>query len=184
MYDYYRITQGWPPEEVDRQVLNKYSANLTNFSTFDPTSIMQYAVPDELTAGDFAIGWNTVLSATDKQFIGIMYPKAEKEENELLFGQVLEAAIAQHGEEDHYHFRIDHPASLRCAIETRGNTDVVMALYGPDAPTRLIASDDDSGQDYNARIVRALPQGRYFVRVRHYHSWGTGSYSIRLQVVS
>ena len=33
--------------------------------TFDPTSIMEYAIPDSLTIGSYSIGWNTELSAPD-----------------------------------------------------------------------------------------------------------------------
>jgi hypothetical protein len=43
----------------------------------DPKSIMQYPVSNELTTGDFEIGWNTELSEMDKNFIAEMYPKEE-----------------------------------------------------------------------------------------------------------
>jgi len=38
-------------------------------------------------------------------------------------------------------------------IETGGETDLVMRLYGPDSQTLLIAEDDDSGQGYNPKIT-------------------------------
>lgn len=180
VYRYYQITQGWTREEVDRQVFGRYSTDITNFSTYDPLSIMHYSVPNELTEGDFEIGWNRILSPVDKEFIASMYPRTEAEEPELIPGRVLEAAIGKHGEEDRYRFSVDAFFGRRCTIETRGFTDVVMALYGPNDRTRLIASDDDSGKGYNARISRYLTRGDYFVRVRHYSSWATGSYAIRL----
>ena len=60
-----------------------------------------------------------------------------------------------------------------------------MNLYGPDSKTSLIASDDDSGVDLNARIVAGLVPGRYYVQVRHYDSdttaGGTGSYTVKVR---
>jgi hypothetical protein len=56
-----------------------------------------------------------------------------------------------------------------------------MALYGPDNRTTLIADDDDSGTDRNAKIVANLMPGLYFVQVRHYNSiGGTGVYGIKV----
>jgi serralysin len=46
-----------------------------NFTKFDIESIMLYAIPNELTVGDFEVGWNTILSATDKEFMRQNYPK-------------------------------------------------------------------------------------------------------------
>ena len=36
---------------------------------------MMYAVPEELTKGRYAIGFNSDLSKEDKTFIGKLYPK-------------------------------------------------------------------------------------------------------------
>lgn len=75
-YAYYGRTNGWSPAEVDAQVFTRYGKLLTQYTTFDPASIMQYPVPPEITTGNFSIGWNTRLSDMDKQFIGQQYPKA------------------------------------------------------------------------------------------------------------
>ncbi len=55
-------------------MFQKYNRLLTQFSEFDPTSIMMYPVPQEITIGDFEVGWNKFLSDTDKAFIGQVYP--------------------------------------------------------------------------------------------------------------
>ena len=68
-------------------------------------------------------------------------------------------------------------------LATAGGTDVVMGLYGPDDRTTLLAFDDDSGTGLNARIRRLLPAGRYWVRVRHWHPEGQGSYRLRLDLL-
>ena len=46
--------QGWSIADVDSNIFAVYDEDDTNFTTFDPTSIMQYAVPDSLTVGSFA----------------------------------------------------------------------------------------------------------------------------------
>ncbi len=66
-------------------------------------------------------------------------------------------------------------------IETGGETDLVMKLYGPDSQTLLIAEDDDSGQGYNPRITADLVAGEYLIQIRHYNTTGgTGSYGIKV----
>jgi tyrosinase len=142
---------------------------------------MQYAVPEELTIGDFAIGWNTQLSQTDRTFIGVMYPQATSAPGQLTVGQTVQASIGSHGEEDHYWFDVGANQTGQYVVETLGRTDVLMGLYGPDDPAGLIATDDDSGVELNARIVRKLGPGRYHVRVRHYSPRGTGKYDIRVR---
>ena len=67
-------------------------------------------------------------------------------------------------------------------MDTRGPTDVVMKLFGPNSETALIAEDDDSGIDSNALIAANLIAGHYFVQVRHYNrASGMGKYSINVR---
>jgi hypothetical protein len=180
VYAYYQATQGWSPAEVDRQVLFQYDRTQTNSSDYDRDSIMHYPVPEALTVGDFAVGWNDVLSARDKEFIAEVYPRAERREPELVPGRAVEASIGAHGEEDHFTFAL--AADAVATLATAGGTDVVMGLYGPDDRGTLLAFDDDSGTGLNARIRRLLPGGRYWVRVRHWHPQGQGAYTLRLDV--
>jgi hypothetical protein len=64
----------WTREMVDHNVLKRYAAARTNYSEFDPHSIMLYPVSAQLTAGRMQIGWNNELSETDKLWIGKLYP--------------------------------------------------------------------------------------------------------------
>ncbi len=90
-----------------------------------------------------------------------------------------EAAITQPGEKDKYRFEANEAGEY--TIETKGRTDLVMSLYGPDDEERLIKQDDDSGDGWNAKIVADLAAGTYYVCVQHYNSEsGTGSYSIKV----
>ena len=47
----------------------------------------------------------------------------------------------------------------------------------------VAASDDDHGRGANARIVRRLEPGTYWLRVRHKDPAGTGAYQIRVSPV-
>ncbi|WP_372366326.1 M12 family metallopeptidase [Candidatus Uabimicrobium sp. HlEnr_7] len=74
VYAYYKKL-GWDKEKVDHNVLKRYTQCGINFSEHDSKSIMQYPVLEELTVGNFKIGWNTELSEIDKDFIAKVYPK-------------------------------------------------------------------------------------------------------------
>jgi hypothetical protein len=74
-YDYYASTNHWDHATVDHNLFQKYAAGETH-SAFDPTSIMAYYIPKELTTDGVAIGtWNSKLSDTDKNFIARLYPR-------------------------------------------------------------------------------------------------------------
>ena len=90
-----------------------------------------------------------------------------------------EVEISHPGEKHNYTF-----SALKAGkytIETEGQTDLVMKLYGPDSETKLIAQDDDSGIGVNAKITVDLQPGIYYVRVQHFNNErGTGVYSIKV----
>lgn len=65
----------WSREDVDHNLFQKYAADSTQFTQFDRESIMLYSVPNELTIGDWEVGWNTTLSSTDKAHIAQIYPR-------------------------------------------------------------------------------------------------------------
>lgn len=169
----------WSPVKVDDNVLNKYSATLTQFSQFDPLSIMVYPISKEFTDGVFEVKLNNDLSETDKTFIATVYPQQIKPGVELTVGAApLQASISQPGEEDLYRFTI--PAGGAYSIQTSGSTDVMIGLFGPNDPSLSLATDDDSGPGLNARLEKVLQPGEYYVRVRHYHQTGSGEYGIRV----
>ena len=65
----------WSKQEVDTNIFARYDKGEMNSSEFDPHSIMLYPVPEELTVGNFSIGWNSELSEVDKRHIALLYPK-------------------------------------------------------------------------------------------------------------
>jgi len=182
VYNYYKgPPNNWTKAQVDRNLFEKYASSISQFSKFDTKSIMLYAIPNQFTIGDFEVGWNKKLSDTDKDFIGVMYPKQEKKFVEIEIDDApLSASIGAHGEEDYYSFQVEFPGNYR--VETSGWTDIVMYLYGPDDLKSFIAMDDDSGFWHNARINAELEPGQYYILVRHFRPKKTGKYSIAVRL--
>jgi hypothetical protein len=178
VYGYYEgPPNNWTKQEVDTNLFNRYSTTLTQFSKFDPDSIMEYPIPAQFTNNKLVIGMNRVLSAMDKSFIGGQYPLAPTAEQELVVdGAPVESAIGVHGEVDTYHLSVALPGTY--TIQTSGPTDVVMSLFGPDDLATFVAADDDSGSALNAKIVTELEPGAYTVRIRHYSPTGAGAYGV------
>lgn len=73
VYAYY-AQQGWNQQQVDNNIFARYSHTLLNASAYDRASIMHYAVPNELTLGNYEVGWNRVLSTLDKTHMRRVYP--------------------------------------------------------------------------------------------------------------
>ncbi|MEP6583118.1 MAG: hypothetical protein ABJA90_02575 [Ginsengibacter sp.] len=65
----------WTKAEVDGNMFDKYSKNLTQFTSLDVTSIMMYFFPKEFTTNGFGTPENKHLSVTDIDFIRKQYPK-------------------------------------------------------------------------------------------------------------
>jgi hypothetical protein len=66
----------WSHDDTYHNVIEKYSLDQLNASTFDPKSIMLYSFPGELIVGGVGTPENTKLSLTDEKFIRSMYPKS------------------------------------------------------------------------------------------------------------
>lgn len=172
----------WDLATIEHNIFAAYSQDQLNSTQLDKFSIMMYRIPARWTTNGFSTEFNQVLSAVDQEFIGAdeNYPLGDEQTVALTVNEIVSqsASIGQAGEQDLYHFTAATPGAY--TIETSGPTDLLMSLYGPDSATTLIAQDDDSGQDRNARIVVNLTTaGKYYVQVRHYNlSSGTGDYRI------
>ncbi|GAA2873714.1 hypothetical protein Acy02nite_31530 [Actinoplanes cyaneus] len=179
VYAYY-AGQGWSPEDVDHNIFELYSEDSTNHTTYDPASIMQYAIPDSLTIGSFAIAGNTELSPMDRQFMGRQYPRGGPGLRELVVnGDAIKADLALSGEVDTYHFTVTEPGTY--VMETTGPSDTVLLLHGPSDRGAVLAFDRDRGLGRNERIVRTLLPGEYWLSVRHSDPDAIGTYAVSLQ---
>ncbi|NND07108.1 MAG: hypothetical protein HKN87_12080 [Saprospiraceae bacterium] len=79
VYSYYQRTQDWSRRDVDANIFQRYNASSSNFSAYDPSSIMHYYIPRSLVLGPWSAPWNSALSTIDKQFIASIYPKSGDE---------------------------------------------------------------------------------------------------------
>ena len=155
-----------------------YAEDSTNHTAFDPTSIMGYAIPDSLTVGSFSIGWNTALSPTDMDFMRRQYPSARRARWSSASGGARTAAdLAAGGEVDNYHFDVATAASAH-HDHRRAPPTPCSRCTAPTTPGAILAWDDDRGQGRNARIVRKLRPGSYWLSVRHKNPASTGPYTI------
>jgi hypothetical protein len=169
----------WDLPTIEFNVFNRYTRSQTQFSTFDPQSIMGYFVPNRWTLNDFEMSPGSVLSPTDIDFIGKAYPKGSTVTPLTIGAPPVDASIGLIGEEDFYSFDVTSPGVY--TLETFGSTDVILSLFGPDNPANLIAEDDDSGEGLNPRVVTSLDSGSYQIMVRHFHRSGTGNYRIQVR---
>lgn len=173
----------WDEATTRHNVFRKYTLDQIKGTQFDPRSIMLYSFPASWTLNGVATSANDVLSDLDKGFVAgaSMYPGnapvVSTATSLTVDGDRVRAGIGAGGEEDVYSF--DVASDGLHEISTRGTTDVVMKLFGPDSETALVAEDDDSGYGLNAKIRSGLVPGRYYVQIRHWNpTSGTGDYTI------
>lgn len=179
----------WDADTTRHNILKRYMADQINGTQFDPESIMLYFFPAEWTVNGVGTQANETLSATDKAFIAgaKMYPRTKSAPTvdtavplTINARRRTAASIGKFGEEDLFRFTVTTEG--RHLIDTRGPSDVVMKLFGPNQPTLLIAEDDDSGYAANASIAADLLPGDYWVQVRHYNrDSGMGDYSVKVR---
>jgi len=65
----------WDEATIQFNVFDRYSRTQTQFTEFDPNSIMLYAFPRHWTLNEQEFPQSSVLSETDKAFIKERYPK-------------------------------------------------------------------------------------------------------------
>jgi hypothetical protein len=77
VYKYY-ASRGWNKAKVDFNVLEVSDQFFTNGTTYDPKSVMHYAVYSWQTLDGFAVERSSEISEGDKKIIGALYPKNTK----------------------------------------------------------------------------------------------------------
>ena len=181
----------WSKEIVDNNLFNKYREDQIMASELDPLSIMMYPISEDWTINQFSTNFNPGLSEMDKIFIAGVYPFDSPITNPPVIEEPItppipelaistfflyNGAITKPGEVKKLSFQVKNEA--RYIIETTGNTDLVMTLFGPNDSTQEIQTDDDSGVSTNPQIKQLLTPGKYYLEVRHYDQTSMGSFSI------
>lgn len=75
--DYAGEPNFWDREKTKHNVIDRYSRTVTQFSAFDPKSVMLYPVDARHTLNGFSAGWNVAMSQTDREWLAKTYPKAD-----------------------------------------------------------------------------------------------------------
>ena len=94
----------------------------------------------------------------------------------------LEGSISTFRELDLYKLQVAEQGTHE--IETHGETNVMITLFGPNNPSREIGQDHDggdNGQGPNAKLVAELEPATYFAEVRHQELFGTGAYQLSVK---
>lgn len=161
------------PDSWALVVQSEGSGMLTRVADLVPGTYYVVVRPsDSVSAGTFTL----TLSQED----GIPVDPPSLPLELIVDGPAAQANIGIGGETDVYRFSV--PTFGQYGIETQGPTDVVMTLYGPNDRNSLVTSDDDSGDERNARISAALTAGTYHVEVQHFFPSGTGLYAISVRM--
>jgi hypothetical protein len=72
-------------------------------------------------------------------------------------------------------------AGVTYVLETFGNTDTFLEIYGPSTEL-MFAGDDDAGNGYNARLVwTASESGTAYFKVRRYGDYSVGPYRVSVR---
>lgn len=90
-----RSTQGWDDKTTETNIIDRYSINQINGSTFDPLSIMLYFFPADLTTNNQGTHQNLRLSGHDVEYISKIYPQSPKSPElfyKSVYGESLEEA--------------------------------------------------------------------------------------------
>jgi hypothetical protein len=70
----------WDEPTVDVNFFERYDRTVTQFTAFDPDSVMLYAFPASWTVQGLAWHENSELSSADRTFVASLYPRAEEGE--------------------------------------------------------------------------------------------------------
>lgn len=174
----------WDHETTFHNILEKLSTQQVQGSNWDPDSIMEYefepGLIDEPQKYDTAgLTPPATLSAADKQWALKWYPPIAAALPEL---QPFQAVAVEVGAGQQIDYAINPAATRKYRIETKGATDTLLALFElVDGTPRLLAGDDDSGEDRNASITYKLFAGRkYVARLRIYYPGQSGKTSLML----
>jgi len=174
----------WPRHMIDWNILRKIPPNTVDGSTWDKDSIMHYHFEAGLILNPPEYQTQPLipdsgLSALDIETVRRLYPPMEPRLPELRPYESQRFTIAAGEQID---FAIYPTTSRHYILQTFGQMDTVIVLFEDRNGTpEYIDGDDDSGYDYNARIIAHLQRDRqYIVRTRLYYATAQGSGAIMI----
>lgn len=174
----------WPRQQTYHNILRKLSTTEVEGSDWDPNSIMHYSFgpgliiePAEYRNGLVPAGG---LSETDRSEALKFYPPLDARRYKKLSPFELERLSIGPGEQKD--FVIQPEFTNEYTIQTFGRSDSVMVLFEDvDGELEFVAGDDDSGTEFNAKIVVRLVRGRkYVLRIRLFLNWANGDTAVMM----
>ena len=93
LYDWAKRTQGWNKQQVDQQIVERYSSSEVNGTTFDPKSIMLYFYDKSLTNNNSGTEMNRRLSKTDVTYLNSLYREGAAETPDQFYRRVYKEGI-------------------------------------------------------------------------------------------
>ncbi|HDR7850285.1 TPA: hypothetical protein QCY30_005067 [Bacillus toyonensis] len=164
----------WSRETTDINIIRKIDPDTVQGSNWDPNSIMHYPfkaglikIPEQYRNGLNPAGG---FSDRDKLWVKTFYPPIDTADLEELPILVSNKLTLNRGEQKE--FIIKPNETKKYNIATFGTSDSVIVLFEEGVDEELyVAGNDDSGEDYNAKInVQLYKEKSYILRVRVYYS--------------
>lgn len=120
VYAYYGAS-GWTKEQIDHNVLNKFSTSQVDYTNFDNQSIMLYYLPSSLTLDGYSFPLNTFLSEMDILSAYMMYPASNSSRTDrLVSGQSLQVGQSIYSKNNYYTMRLKSDGNLEIMSITSG----------------------------------------------------------------
>jgi hypothetical protein len=174
----------WSREQVFHNILRKLSPQEVEGSNWDPNSIMHYGFSAGLIVepAQYRNGLRPTdgLTETDKAEARKFYPRVDEKQYKKLVPLQTEPLDIAAGEQKN--FVIEPEQTGDYTIQTLGHSDTLIVLFEDvNGQMEVVAGDDDSGTDFNAKIDVRLIRGRkYVLRVRLYLNWASGHSAVLL----
>ncbi len=176
----------WSSDKIDHNILNTLTEREVEGSVWDGDSIMHYEFRADFIEGPPPFDTRGIhpkdgLSAKDKAWVKRFYPPLSRRDYVEL--RPFKSEIIQLEAGEQINLLIKPDVTRKYTLQTFGEADTLMVLFeddGSDDPIYLQA-DDDSGTDYNAKIVQRLMAGKtYILRIRLYYAQATGETAVML----
>lgn len=176
----------WSHSKIDRNILDAVEESEVEGSAWDGNSIMHYEFDAALIEGPAPYAAQGIhpadgLSEKDRTWARHFYPELRKKDYTAL--QPFQSEVIQIEPGEQVNLLIKPSVTRKYTMQTFGQADTLMVLFeddGSDEPVYLQA-DDDSGTDYNAKIVHRLRKDRrYILRIRLYYAHAAGEAAVML----
>ncbi len=174
----------WSRDKTFWNIIRKIPANTVDGSDWDKDSIMHYQFEAGLIEHPSVYQSEPLIPASglsqrDIETVRRLYPPQAERLPELRPFESQRFTIAAGEQVD---FVIKPPVNRQYTLETFGQMDTVMVLFEMrEGAPEYMDGDDDSGLNYNAKIISRLQRNReYIIRTRLYFSMAQGSGAIML----